>query len=210
MNADDQSQRDLRQPVSTAARARDGASPRDETCSDEPRCDEPRSAPLSGETGGSGQFVTSPPNAGVTVHEAVRERLRHAGLRPTRQRLELHHLLFGTGDRHFTAEMIHGEAVASGMQVSLATIYNTLHQFRAAGLLRQIAVEAGRTYFDTNPTDHAHYFNLETGDLEDGPNPFTGSGMVVPEGMEVESVDVIVRLRKARGDGQPAGDRDPD
>src|SRR5512135_1295815 len=76
--------------------------------------------------------------------------LQHAGLRPTRQRLALARLLFDRGDRHLTAEQLHAEAGAERISVSLATVYNTLHQFTRAGLLREVVVEAGRSYFDTN------------------------------------------------------------
>ena len=88
----------------------------------------------------------------------VVERLRAAGLRPTRQRLALARLLFDGGDRHVTAEHLHGEAQARAIRVSLATVYNTLHQFTAAGLLREVVVEPGRSYFDTNVSDHHHFF----------------------------------------------------
>src|SRR5262245_7982586 len=86
------------------------------------------------------------------------EKLRKAGLRPTRQRLALAQLLFGRGDRHVTAEGLHEEAVGAGMPVSLATVYNTMHQFTAAGLLREVTVDGTRTYFDTNTGDHHHFY----------------------------------------------------
>jgi Fur family iron response transcriptional regulator len=86
------------------------------------------------------------------------ERLRSAGLRPTRQRLALVRLLFDHGDRHVSAEALHAEAQRAGVRVSLATIYNTLNQFTEAGLLREVVVEAGRSYFDTNTGDHHHFF----------------------------------------------------
>ena len=86
------------------------------------------------------------------------ERLRAAGLRPTRQRLGLARLLLENGDRHVTAEQLHGEAATSAIPVSLATVYNTLHQFTEAGLLREVVVEPGRSYFDTNTADHHHFF----------------------------------------------------
>ncbi len=82
-------------------------------------------------------------------------RLREAGLRPTRQRLALGRLLFDGGDRHVTAEALHDEAQKAGVSVSLATVYNTLHQFTGAGLLREVVVDSSRTYFDTNN----HYIN---------------------------------------------------
>src|ERR1700722_2837022 len=81
-------------------------------------------------------------------------RLRRVGLRPTRQRVELASLLLTGSDRHVTAESLHDEVNGAGMKVSLATVYNTLHQFTAAGLLRQVVVDAARGYFDTNTGDH--------------------------------------------------------
>ncbi|MEE8438910.1 MAG: Fur family transcriptional regulator, partial [Micropepsaceae bacterium] len=85
-------------------------------------------------------------------------KLRAAGLRPTRQRLGLAALLFGAKDRHVSAEKLHEEASAAGIRVSLATVYNTLHQFTALGLLRELSVDGARTYFDTNMGDHHHFY----------------------------------------------------
>ena len=127
------------------------------------------------------------------------ERLREAGLRPTRQRLALARLLFEGGNRHVTAEQLHAEARREDIPVSLATIYNTLNQFRKAGLLREVIVDSGRSWFDTNLEDHHHFFHEETGALTD----FEAEGLAVegipaaPGGMEVERVEVIVRLRDA-------------
>ena len=126
----------------------------------------------------------------------VIERLREAGLRPTRQRLALARLLFGGGDRHVTAEALHGEALGGNIRVSLATVYNTLHQFTDAGLLREVVVEPGRSYFDTNVEDHHHFFSEPAGTLQDIP----GHSVVVtglplpPAGTQVRRVEVIVRL----------------
>ena len=129
------------------------------------------------------------------------EVLRRAGLRPTRQRMVLGGLLFNSGDRHVTAELLHAEAVASGERVSLATVYNTLHQFKRAGLLREIAIDGSKAYFDTNTSDHHHFFvEGENRIFDIGP---VALGMVnvpePPEGMEIVNVDVIVRLRRKRG-----------
>ncbi|NTF30629.1 iron response transcriptional regulator IrrA [Rhizobium skierniewicense] len=128
-------------------------------------------------------------------------RLRRFGLRPTRQRVALGDLLFAKGDRHLTVEELHDEAVNAGVPISLATVYNTLHQFTEAGIIRVLAVEGAKTYFDTNVSDHHHFFvegenevldiplnNLEIGNL---PEP--------PEGMEIAHVDVVIRLRRKRG-----------
>jgi Fur family iron response transcriptional regulator len=127
------------------------------------------------------------------------DRLREAGLRPTRQRLALAKLLLESGDRHVTAEQLHGEAIANAIRVSLATIYNTLHQFTTAGLLREVVVAPGRSYFDTNVEDHHHFFYEASGDLEDIP----GDRIVVndlpspPEGTRIRRVDVIIRVHPA-------------
>src|SRR5882757_293313 len=95
------------------------------------------------------------------------ERLRLAGLRPTRQRLALADLLFAPGDRHVSAEGLHEEAIAAGIKVSLATVYNTMHQFTQSGLLREVTVDGSRTYFDTNIGDHHHFYCEEDGTLLD-------------------------------------------
>lgn len=125
------------------------------------------------------------------------KRLRSVGLRPTRQRLALARLLLENGDRHVTAEQLHSEALASGIRVSLATIYNTLHQFTRAGLLREAVVEPGRSYFDTNTADHHHFFCEATGKLQDiSAQHLSVSGLPLPPcGTEIRRVDIIVRVR---------------
>ena len=130
--------------------------------------------------------------------DAASARLKAAGLRPTRQRVELARLLFGTHDRHVTAESLAEEGVRAGVKVSLATVYNTLHQFQAAGLLRQVVVDASRTYFDTNTGDHQHFFVENEGLLIDIPGEeIQVSGVpAAPEGLSVERVDVVVRVRR--------------
>lgn len=132
----------------------------------------------------------------MVEHPTAADRLRNAGLRPTRQRLALAHLLFDSGDRHVTAEILHTEVMATGMRVSLATVYNTLHQFTEVGLLREIVVEAGRSYFDTNTSVHHHFFHERTGMLSDIPGQQIPIGALpeAPEGTRIKSVDVIVRL----------------
>ena len=137
----------------------------------------------------------------MTIQESgLAERLRLTGLRPTRQRLSLATILFGAGDRHVSAESLHQEAVAARMNVSLATVYNTLNQFKAAGLLREVAFEGDRTFFDTNTSNHFHYFLEETGSLVDiGADDLEVKGLPeLPPGTEIDRIDIIVRLRKAK------------
>jgi Fur family transcriptional regulator, iron response regulator len=128
----------------------------------------------------------------------LRGKLRRASLRPTRQRIALGWLLFGKGDRHVTAETLYEEAVAMKVPVSLATVYNTLHQFTQAGLLNEIAVDGSRTYFDTNITPHHHFLIEETNSLLDIPKGEVAvSGLPqAPEGTEIARVDVIVRIKR--------------
>ncbi len=132
------------------------------------------------------------------VYHDLKTRLKKVGLRPTRQRMGLGWLLFAKGDRHVTAELLFEEASKARVPVSLATVYNTLHQFREAGLLREVAVEGAKTYFDTKTDNHHHFYYEGDNTLED----IHGDEIVVsalpspPEGMEVARVDVIVRLRR--------------
>lgn len=127
----------------------------------------------------------------------VLARLRAAGLRPTRQRLALARLLLDGDDRHVTAEQLHGEAIAAAIPVSLATVYNTLHQFTDAGLMREVVVEPGRSYFDTNTADHHHFFCEATSRLQDIPGEcLSVSGLPRPPvGTEIRRIDVVIRVR---------------
>jgi Fur family iron response transcriptional regulator len=136
----------------------------------------------------------------------LRAKLRQARLRPTRQRLALGWLLFGKGDRHVTAEKLFEEARAAKVMVSLATVYNTLHQFTGAGLLIEIAVDGSCTYFDTNPIPHYHFLIEETNTLVDIPGSQIPSSQVAlppaikaPDGCEIARVDIVVRVRRAGG-----------
>jgi Fur family transcriptional regulator, iron response regulator len=128
------------------------------------------------------------------------ELLRAAKLRPTRQRLALARLLFEKGDRHVTAEQLHGEAEAASVRVSLATVYNTLHQFIAAGLLREVVVDPGRSYFDTNVGNHHHFYFEDTGRLLDIPGERVGVAELPapPPGTQIRRVDVIIRVSAER------------
>jgi len=126
--------------------------------------------------------------------------LRKAGLRPTRQRMALAELLYGRGHRHISAETLHDEATLGRVPVSLATIYNALHQFTEAGLLREVAVDGTKTYFDTNLGEHHHFFVEGDNEVIDIPDGAIGVGAMPepPPGYEISRVDVIVRLRRLK------------
>lgn len=128
----------------------------------------------------------------------VKAMLREVGLRPTRQRMSLGWMLFAKGDRHVTAEMLYEEATRAKVPVSLATVYNTLHQFTEVGLLRQVAVDGSKTYFDTNASEHHHFFVEGENALVDipGAEEIVARMPTPPEGYEVARVDVVVRLRR--------------
>jgi Fur family transcriptional regulator, iron response regulator len=122
--------------------------------------------------------------------------LQEVGLRPTRQRLALAKLLFDGDDRHITAEILHNEVNGTSAKVSLATIYNTLHQFTEAGLLKEVIVDSSRTYFDTNTSDHHHIFMSDDEtlmDLTDG-ELVISSLPKVPTGKKISSVNVVVHM----------------
>ncbi len=146
-------------------------------------------------------MTATKPTAPTISEPELTERLRSAGLRPTRQRLALGQLLFGGGDRHVSAELLHAEAQAAGEQVSLATVYNTLHQFRSAGLLRELAIDGARAYFDTNVSNHNHFFIEPAGELIDiDSDAIRVDGLPEPPpGMRISHIDVVVRLVKDEG-----------
>lgn len=125
--------------------------------------------------------------------------LVNAGLRPTRQRMALAELLVGDGrHRHVTAESLFEAAKKNGDAVSLATVYNTLRAFCEAGVLQEITVDGSKSYFDTNTHDHPHFYWEDESRLSDAPS----DQLVIqrlpeaPEGVEIASVDVVIRLRK--------------
>lgn len=136
------------------------------------------------------------PNESAPSNDDLALQLRNVGLRPTRQRMALAEILFRQGDRHITAETLYTDAVAQGVNVSLATVYNALHTFTAKGLLREISIDSSRSYFDTNTREHHHFYFEKSGRLQDiEPGHVTLSQIPeAPDGTSVSRVDVIIRV----------------
>ena len=130
--------------------------------------------------------------------DELADKLSTAGLRLTQARLALAHLLFGQGDRHVTADALREEALAAGLKISQATVYNTLNQFHAAGLLRQVQVDQARSYFDTNIDAHHHFYVEEEARLIDIAAQEVDVARLPdsPKGYDVDRVEVIIRLDK--------------
>jgi len=124
-------------------------------------------------------------------------RLRAANLRPTKQRVAVADILFVRGNRHVSAESLFKEAISAGVKITLATVYNTLHQFTESGLLKAIAIDSNRTYFDTNVGDHNHFYIESTDELIDFPNDTIQfeNFPTPPEGMKIISIDIVVRIK---------------
>lgn len=145
----------------------------------------------------------TPPSVDCTLRPCLARRtpgvmiVRDAGLRPTRQRIALAQLIFGNGDRHVCAEMLGIEAANARLNISMATIYNTLHQFTDAGLLRSLALDGTRLWFDTNTSNHHHFYCERSGELRDIPDDALAIGALpeLPEDMELAGVNVTIRLR---------------
>jgi Fur family transcriptional regulator, iron response regulator len=142
---------------------------------------------------------------------AALSRLRAAGLRPTKQRMALAKLLFDRATtRHITAEQLFGEANAAGVSVSLATIYNALHQFTEVGLLREVVIEPSRVHFDSNTTRHHHILNTTTGEVEciDAGSVEFSSLPKLPAGTDIEQIEVVIRVKSTRGPGAAGNDNE--
>ena len=125
-------------------------------------------------------------------------KLRAAGLRPTRQRIAIASRLLCGKARHISAEQLHDELSAHGQPMALATIYNCLHQFEEAGLLRPVHHAGDAVLYDTNLGDHYHFVDVETGTIMDiDPGDIALPDLLeIPQGYEAESIELTVRLRR--------------
>jgi Fur family iron response transcriptional regulator len=128
----------------------------------------------------------------------IRRRLEAAGVRPTRQRVDLGRAIFGAGDRHFTAEMLYEETRSIRYAPTLGTIYNTLNEFARCGLLREIAIYDAKLWYDTKTGPHFHFYREDTEELSDIPDEWLPRFEIpTPKGMRIAAIDVIVRLKNA-------------
>lgn len=135
----------------------------------------------------------------ASAEKTATDWLSNAGLRPTRQRVALAALLIGDGQhRHVTAESLFSDVQRMGDKVSLATVYNTLRAFCDAGLMQEVMVDGSKSYFDTNTHDHPHFFWEGEDRLSDAPADQLQITRLpdAPEGAEIASVDVVIRLRR--------------
>lgn len=125
------------------------------------------------------------------------QRLTEFGIRPTAQRLQIAALLLAA-PQHLSAEQILASLRSTGARVSKATVYNTLNLFAARGLIRQLSVDGARTWFDSNVAAHYHFHDLDSGHLIDVPVPDVQFSRLPPPppGMEMEGIDLVIRLRK--------------
>jgi Fur family transcriptional regulator, iron response regulator len=148
-------------------------------------------------------YRDTPAPTGCPIN-ALKIKLRKAGLRPTRQRVMLGWMLFAKSHRHVSAEALFEEATRARASLSLATVYNTLRQFSDAGLIRQVHVGAGKAYFDTNTGEHHHFLvegEDEIFDIEGKLMQLDGIPHA-PEGFAISGVDVIVRLKRLGADNK--------
>jgi Fur family transcriptional regulator, iron response regulator len=135
---------------------------------------------------------------GPVSDNVIRRRLEAAGVRPTRQRVDLARTIFGAGDRHFTAEMIHQETRSIRFAPTLGTIYNTLNEFARCGLLREIAIYDAKLWYDTKTGPHFHFYSEDTEELSDILDEWLPHiDIPAPEGTRITAIDIIVRLKKA-------------
>ena len=126
------------------------------------------------------------------------DKLRNSGLRPTKQRLQICEALFDTEKTfHFTInELDQKIKKQKNNKISLATIYNTVHAFEKKGYLKQIPINSNQTYFDTNVTDHHHFYDLKDEKLIDLENSDVGpiNILIKINGKKIKSVEVLVKL----------------
>lgn len=127
----------------------------------------------------------------------VHSRLRRHGILPTTQRLRIAEVLFAR-PQHLSADRVRESLRSRGYAVSKATVYNTLNLFVRKGLVREVNIDPSRVFYDSNPEPHHHLYDADTGELTDIPADELRLAEMpqLPDGVEVEGVDVVVRVRR--------------
>ena len=128
-----------------------------------------------------------------TPREHPSDKLTAHGLRATHQRRVIAQMLFEASGRHVDAQMLYAEAVERNEKLSLATVYNTLHEFEKAGLLRRVAVPSERAWFDTDTGAHQHFYIESENRVFDLPDQ---GEIAAPEGYRITHIDTVVHLQK--------------
>lgn len=123
--------------------------------------------------------------------------LRRANLRPTRQRMGLVRLLFENEHRHVSAEELYKEACRNGLDLSLATVYNTLNQFKELGIMREIVTGGECSFFDTNTAPHGHIFYEQSGRVEDISDDMLSVQTLpgFPSHLDISGIEIVIRVR---------------
>ena len=126
------------------------------------------------------------------------DKLRSSGLRPTKQRLRICELLFDRQKTfHFTInDLAKNISEQSNEKISLATIYNTVHAFKSKGYLKEISINSDKSYFDTNTSNHHHFFDEETNQLIDCENEDISEIKIKKNmtGKKIKSVEVMIKV----------------
>ena len=149
------------------------------------------------------KFVAQIINKSSKVHSIKRslDWVSRAGLRPTKQRIKLAQLLIGDGEnKHITAESLFDLVKKNNVGVSLATVYNTLKAFCDVGLINEVMVDGGKSYFDTRLDDHPHFFWEDTGQISDAPSDTLKVNNLPdpPNEYEITKVDIIIRIKRSK------------
>ena len=129
--------------------------------------------------------------------ENIKEILRSKSLKLTKQRLLVASFLFDGHHKHVTAEDLFKKLNKSKSKISLATVYNTLHEFYKNKLINKLAINLEKIYFDTNISNHHHFYNKEDELLIDVSNNLVVKGLPnPPKGKKIEKIEVFVHLKK--------------
>ena len=134
----------------------------------------------------------------MTINIEFIDKLRASGLRPTKQRLKICEVLFDRDETfHFTInDLANIISKTLNEKISLATVYNTVHAFKNKGYLKEISINSDKSYFDTNITNHHHFFDEDTNELIDCHNDLIEEVNIKKNitGKKINSVEVLIKV----------------